>query len=94
MVIRPFAREPHDQVIMHSFLDTNKLPSWLSTYVAVRKKWQLLVEANIQVLYGFDTDSPFLLTSNDKAHHRRRNWLTNYRRFISRAKSFFRKRVA
>jgi len=94
MVIRTFAREPDDRVIMHCFLETGYLPSFLSTYRAVRRNWQILAEANIDPSGGFDIDSPFLLASTGETHHRRRNWLTNYGRFLSWAKSFIKKRVA
>jgi hypothetical protein len=94
MVIRLFAAEPDDRVIMRCFLETGQLPSWLSTYRAVRKDWQVLVEANMEVPDGFGIDGPFLLAGNGKAHHRRRNWLTNHGRFLSWAKSFIKKKVA
>jgi len=94
MVIRSFARELDDQVIMHCFLQSDRLPSLFSTYLAVRKNWQILAEANIEVSRGFDIDSPLLATSNVKTHHRGRSWLANYGRFLSRAKSFFSKRSA
>ncbi|MFX0197506.1 MAG: hypothetical protein ACFFCW_15390 [Candidatus Hodarchaeota archaeon] len=94
MLIRSFTKEPHDQVIIHCFLKTGHLPSLLSTYLAVRKNWQVLGKANFEVSRGFDIDSPLLATSNVKTHHRGRSWLANYGRFLSRAKSFIRKRFA
>jgi len=94
LVIRSFAREPDDQVIMHCLLESGQSPSWLSTYLAVRKNWQILAEANIEVSGSFDVNSPFLLASNVKRHHRGRGWLANYGRFLNRAKSLFSKMVA
>ena len=94
IVVRSFIKEPTDWVIMNYLLEPRKLPSWFSIYLAVRKNWQVLVEANMDVSDAFDIDSPFLLASNGKAHHRRRNWLINCGRFLSWAKSFIRKRTA
>jgi len=94
LVIRSFVREPDDQVITHCLLESGQLPSWLSTYLAVRKNWQILAEANIEVSGSFDVNSPFLLASNVKRRHRGRGWLANYGRFLSRAKSLFSKMVA
>jgi hypothetical protein len=48
-VIRPSTKEPSDQVIMDCFLKSEQLPSWRSTYIAVRKNWNALVEANIDI---------------------------------------------
>jgi hypothetical protein len=59
MVIRSFARVPDDQVIMHCFLKTGYLPSFLSIYLAVRKNWRVLGKAEIEVSSDFDIDSPF-----------------------------------
>ena len=95
MVIRSFSREPTDRVIMHRFLESGRHPGLFSTYVAVRKDWQTLAKVNIEVSGSFNVNSPFLLVaSNVKSHHGGRGWLTNYGRFLSRAKSFVSKRFA
>lgn len=94
MVVRSFAREPDDRVIMHCYLETGYLPSFLSTYLAVWKNWQILAEAKVEVSGSFDVNSPFLLASNVKTHHKGQNLLVNCGRFLSRAKSFISKRVA
>jgi len=94
LVIRSFAREPDDQVIMHCFLESDQLPSLFSTYLAVRKNWQILVEANVEVSGSFDVNSLFLIASNVKTHHKGRNLLANCGRFLSRVKSFISKRIA
>ena len=59
IVKRPFSREPTDRVIMHCFLETGQLPSLFSTYLAVRKDWQVLGEANIDVSGRFDVNGLF-----------------------------------
>ena len=60
MVIRSYAKEPTDRVIMHRFLESGQLPPLLSTYRAVRKNWQGLVEANFEKPMATNVDSPFL----------------------------------
>ena len=94
IVIRTFRKEPTDSVIMDYLLEPGKRPSWFSIYRSVRRNWQVLVEAKVDVSDAFDIDSPFLLATNGKAHHRRRNWLANCERFLSWAKSFIKKKVA
>jgi hypothetical protein len=49
VVIRPSKREPADQLIMDCFLKSGQLPSWYSTYVAVRESWSTLVGVNIDI---------------------------------------------
>jgi len=94
MVIRSFARELDDQVIMHCFLQSDRLPSLFSTYLAVRKNWQILAAANIEVSRGFDIDSPLLATSNVKTNYRKRGFLAKCGKCLTWAKSFIRKRFA
>lgn len=94
IVIRTFRKEPTDRVIMEYLLEPGKLPSWFSIYRAVRKSRQVLVEANLDVSDAFDIDNQFLLASNGKVCQRRRNWLINCGRFLSRAKSFIKKKGA
>lgn len=94
MVIRSFARELDDRVIMHCLLDTGRLPSLLSTYLAIRKNWQLLSNANTEVSGGFDVDSCCPATINGRTHYRRRGLLAKYGKFLTWAKSFVRKRLA
>ena len=59
-VIRSYAKEPTDHVIMHRFLESGRLPSLFSTYLVVRKNWQVLIKANIEEPMVFNLDSPFL----------------------------------
>lgn len=49
VVIRPSTKESADQLIMDCFLKSGQLPSWHSTYVAVRENWSTLVEAHIDI---------------------------------------------
>ena len=94
MLIRSFSREPTDRAVMHWFLELGQSPSLFSIYLAVRRNWQILAEANTEVSGSFDVNGPFLLASNVTMRYKVRGWLANYGRFLSRAKSFIRKTVA
>jgi len=59
-VIRPYAKEPTDRVIMHRFIESGRSPSLPSTYLAVRRNWQILAKANIEEPVIRNVDSPFL----------------------------------
>jgi hypothetical protein len=47
VVIRSFLKEPTDLLIMAAILDSDRLPSWYATYVAVTKNWSLILKADI-----------------------------------------------
>lgn len=49
IVIRPSAKEPADRVIMNCLLNSGQVPSWYSTYMAVREGWRTLIEANVNI---------------------------------------------
>lgn len=60
MVIKTLAKEPTDRVIMHRFLKSGRLPSLPSTYLVVRRNWQILAKANFEKPMATNVDSPFL----------------------------------
>jgi len=59
-VLRSYAKELTDRVIIHRLLESGRLPSLPSTYLAVRRNWQVLDKANIEEPVVRNVDSPFL----------------------------------
>jgi len=47
IVIRAFLKEPTDLLIMDAMLESDRLPSWYATYVAVTKNWSSILKADI-----------------------------------------------
>lgn len=90
IVIRPYSREAADKVIMHYFLESGKVPPMLSTYVAVRKKWDILVGIGVEIPTTFDvagtTPAKKLIENNLK----RTSWLVNYMPLPKRIRLFIR----
>ncbi len=91
MVIRPCSEEAADKVIMHCFLESGQVPSMLSTYLAVRKNWQILAEVNIEAQENFFTGKPVLAASDSEIRHRGQSCRINCGLILNKAKSFFRK---
>lgn len=91
MVIRTCSKKAADEVIMHCFLESGRVPSMLSTYLAVRKNWQMLAEVNIEAHENFFTGRPVLAASGSEMRHRGQSCRINYGLILSKTKSFFRK---
>jgi hypothetical protein len=89
-VVRRCQLEPTDYIIMDCFLLPEDLPSKVSIYLAVRKNWQVLSEANIEVPIAFDGAGSPSATSNNL------RWLSRLMNLIklpSRVRSFIAKRI-
>lgn len=46
VVVRSFLKEPTDLLIMDAVLDSDRLPSWYATYVAVTRNWPVIAKAD------------------------------------------------
>ena len=45
IVVRSSLKEPTDLLIIDAVLDSDRLPSWYATYVAVTKNWPVIAKA-------------------------------------------------
>ena len=93
MVIRPCSKEAADKVILHCFLESGKVPSMLSTYLAVRKNWDVLAKADIEVPATFDAAEATPATNNIKDFTKRTSWLINYIQLPKKIRSFIVNRI-
>ena len=93
MAIRPCSKEAADKVIMRCFLESGKVPSILSTYLAVRKNWDVLVKADVEVSTTFDVVVSTPAKNNTKDYMKQTSWLTNYIQLPKRVRSFVTNRI-
>ena len=93
IVIRPYSKEATDRVIMHCFLESGRMPSMLSTYLAVRKNWGVLVKANVEVPTTFDVAGTTAATNSIKDYTKLTSWLINYIPLPKRIRSFIANRI-
>ena len=78
MVIRPGSKAMADKVIMHCFLESGRVPSMFSTYIAVRKNWDVLVKAGMEVSANFDVAISSVAKNNINEYAKRSSRLVSY----------------
>ena len=82
IVIRSFLRESDDLIIMHYYLETGHLPSFISTYIAVLNNWRILRNASVDVSRDFGIGHSFLAITKLRKYHKRCSWLSHFRGFL------------
>ena len=94
MVTRAFSIDPPaDKVILDCFLKPGQLPSLVSICQSVRKNWDVLVEANVEIPTIFDVAGSKPATNNIKDYMMRPSWLINCIQWLKKIRSFIANRI-
>ena len=69
MVVRSCSKKTDDKRIVRCLLESGQIPSMLSIYLAVQKKWDVLVEADIEIPATSDVAESTPATNNIMAYN-------------------------